>query len=810
MIRELNWSTAIRLLSVVLLCNLWATGASAQGVMLEGIVTDEQTGEAILGAVVTIPELQKGAETDETGKYVLRDIPLGIYTLRVTYTGYADYTKQGLRLEGLRNTLNIQVRSMDVQVGEVVIQAPNFERPATELVSTRSISVEQIQTNPGGNQDISRALQSLPGVAAPGGFRNDLIIRGGAPNENVYYLDGIEVPNINHFATQGSGGGPTGIIPSYMVQSVKFQTSGFSAKYDNTLSSVLDFELATANSERFQNLINVSGTEAGLAFDTPIGKKIKVTSSIRRSYLDLLFRAFQLPFLPDYWDVATKAVYQINPKNSLTYIHIGALDDFRRNVPQDATLEQQTILDGLPTIRQKTFTQGVVFKHLTSSGYWNVALSRNFLFNDLYRFRPMTDERDTLQSFNTFEAETKLRFNYVAVKKGWEIQAGGVVQWVQYDLNSRFNGTIPIFITPDSVIGQPFAAVASNNLSYFRYGLHGSIARSFLRNRLRTCFGLRTDLNSFTTDGNNPLNTLSPRLSVSYALTDKWALNASVGVYYKIPPNVLLGYTTASGETPNRNLPYTRSTHFVLGGEFKPNPDWLFSLEGFYKLYANYPVSANTGISLANLGSNYDVFGNTPVLGVGDGRAYGAEFLAQKAFSGNFYGILAYTLYWSEFSGLTNLNERPVETEFIRSAWDYRHIITVTAGWRFGKKQSWELSGRLRLSGGLPYTPVNVELSRLIYPVTGQAVEDFTRLNQAQTGFFAQADLRIDKRWFFKKWTLNLYMDLQNALPLDNPGPPSFTLLRDGMGFQTGPNNFTFLTDASTTLVPSIGIRVKY
>ncbi len=774
---------------------------------LEGRVSDEITGEPLAGARVEIVETKQGALSDEDGRYQIRNVPLGTYTLRVSYVGYAEFVQYQLRLESGNTNYNVKLKELGTEVDAVVIRAAPFQRSSTELVSTRSIGVEQIQTNPGGNQDVSRALQALPGVGASIGFRNDLIIRGGAPNENVFYLDGIEVPNINHFATQGAGGGPQGLIPSYLIERVSFQTSGFGAQYDNTLSSVLDFDLQTANSERFQNLLTASATEFGLAFDTPIGKKVKLTSSIRRSYLDLLFKVIELPFLPEYYDVATKVDWQINPRTRLTYLHIGAWDNFKRNYPRDPDLETQAIIDALPGITQRTFTQGFNLKRSTKRGAVSLVLSRNFLFNTFERNKPLTDPAERLLDFESFEAETKLRINGIETRGPWEFRYGGVLQFAQFYVDSRGSVIIPVQLPDGSLTGFEQQIRQDDRLEFWRWGLHASLSRRF--RRFRSTLGLRTDGNSFTDTGNDLLATLSPRLSLAYALSERWTANASTGTYYKLPSYTVLGFAP-DGQFVNSGAKYIESTHYVAGFEYKPADDWLFSLEGFLKAYKDYPVSLRSGLSLANLGSDFGIFGNEPVASVGRGRAYGVEFFGQKLLTDKLYGILAYTLFWSEFTGIDTATGRPND-RYIRSAWDNRHLVSLTGGYRFGRNKSWEFSARLRALGPAPFTPWNIELSRQTYPITGEGQLDWERLNTAETGWFSLLDVRIDKRWFFPRWSLNLFLDIQNATNNPNNGPPSFTLRRTSpTTFATGPDNWILLENAGASVLPSIGVRIKF
>jgi hypothetical protein len=803
-----SWTHCLMLVALSLLST---TTIQAQNCTIEGRVIDAQTNEALSDVSVTLAQAGLGAITDSAGRYVIRNIAPGNYTLKASLVGYAPFEAFQVRIEFGTTSYQIQLQPLDNKTETIEITGSVLSKNSSELVSMRTLEAEFIQTNPGGNQDISRALQSLPGVSTPVGFRNDLIIRGGAPNENVFYLDGIEVPNINHFATQGSGGGPSGIIPSYMIQRVKFQTSAFSAKYDNVLSSAMDFELLTANSERFQSLINVSPIEFAVGLDSPIGKKVRITSSLRRSYLDFLFKGIGLPFLPSYWDVTTKVVWDINPKTSLTYIHIGALDNFTRNVPENASLEQDAILDGLPTIIQRTFTQGANLKRLTSNGFWTLALSRNFLINDFEQYRPLTDAQEKRLDYESFEAETKLRWNSYQVFDKWEINYGLTAQWVQFNLDSKGIIYTPVIEADTSfVIKTPFSV--SNDLSFLRYGGHANVSRAWFNNRFRGTFGIRMDGNSFTDDGHQVLQTLSPRIQGSIAVSPRFSLNGSVGVYYRLAPYVLLAYSERDSNNnvfnPNKSLPYVRSTHFVFGGEFKPNSSLLISVESFLKLYDNFPVSESQGTSLANLGASFDLFGNERVLGKGLGRAYGAELLLQKFFTGSWYGIFSYTFFVSEYTGI-DLTTRKTSNNYIRSAWDQRHIVSITGGYRFGKNKSWEISARVRASGGSPFTPVNTDSSIQVYPLTGEPVLDWNRLNQSTTDIFYQADLRVDKRYFFKKWSLNVYLDIQNVTGNENFGPPAFTMRRDANGFLNPPES-VFIRDGQTTLVPALGVRIKY
>src|SRR5690606_15020659 len=234
---------------------------------------------------------------------------------------------------GNTSVINFQLLEETTTLSQVVVVAGPSAAVATieTPLSVQRLSTEEIKSNPGGNFDISKVIQSLPGVGTStgvSGVRNDIIIRGGAPNENVYYLDGIEVPVINHFTTQGSAGGPQGILNVSFIEEVTLSTSGFHARYDNALSSVFQFRQKTGNTKRLQGNVRLSGTEVAATFDGPLSPKTTFLLSARRSYLEFLFRLIDLPIRPDYWDFQFKTTTRINPKTTLSFLGIGAIDEF--------------------------------------------------------------------------------------------------------------------------------------------------------------------------------------------------------------------------------------------------------------------------------------------------------------------------------------------------------------------------------------------------------------------------------------------------------------------------------------------------
>ncbi|GGG28189.1 TonB-dependent receptor [Pontibacter amylolyticus] len=793
----------------------------AQSGVITGTVRDANTKEALIGVSVQVVGAQLGTVTNENGAYRIDNIPLGSYTLQSSYIGYQALSKFNVNVtSGNAQIINFELVPATSQLGEVEVVARRRQSAAiADIVtplSVQSLSTEEIRSNPGGNFDISKVVQVLPGVATSGtggGSRNDLIIRGGAPSENVYYLDGIEIPLINHFTTQGSAGGATGILNVSFIEDLKVSSSAFDARYDNALASVFEFRQRYGNPERFSGNVRLSGSEFATTLEGPLSPKTTYLVSARRSYLQFLFKLLDLPIRPNYWDFQYKVDHKIDNKTSLSFIGVGAIDEFAFGVPRKSTPESEYILRSIPSNNQWNYTTGVSMKRLVNDGYVNLALSRNAFNIELEKEEAAQEggtPQPTLQS-NSRETENKLRLDVNKYRNGFKYAYGVSGQYVQFtnDIFSLIRNEVR---DENGNLVQPAITVNyDTNLDFFRYGAFGQVSRSVLNNRLGLSFGLRTDMNSFTDKGRNPLKTLSPRLSASYLLTDKWTINGSWGTYYKLPTYTVLGYQE-NNNFLNRSADYIRSIHYVLGTEFLPREDLRFTVEGFYKDYSNYPVSLRDGISLANQGGDFGSIGNEAVSTTGKGRAYGAEFYVQKKLTGTVFGVLSYTYVVSEFAG--------TDGRYVSSAWDYRHLASGLLGKKLPR--NWEFGAKYRYAGGAPATPFDLEASQRNYASLGVGILDYTRLNTERLRPFSQLDVRIDKKWNFNRITLDLFLDIANVLGSNTPGFDRYTFQRneDNTGFATTDGNPlrldggnaipVILKNDDGNLVPTLGFIVEF
>ncbi len=784
---------------------------TAQSGVIKGRVSNKLNREPVAFANVLVEGTDKGAVTDENGNYEITGLAPGLYNVRVSFVGFADAAEYEIQVSNARAAVvNIEMEENAQALTEVVVKSPPFRKTEESPVSLRTIGVAEIMRNPGGNRDISRVVQTLPGVTTPASFRNDLIIRGGAPNENRFFLDDVEVPVINHFATQGASGGPVGILNVNFLQEVDFYSSAFPANRGNAASSVFNFRQRDGRDDRLGGTFMVSATDIGASLEGPIGDKTTFLVSARRSYLQLLFQAFGLPFLPTFNGFQAKVKTKFDSRNELYFIGLGAIDQFRLNLEANETEEQQFLLDVLPVSPQWNYTNGLVYKHYTSNGFWTVVLSRNMLNNESEKYAGNDDSREDnlILRYRSQEIENKLRVEHTLRKGIWKTTYGFGYERVTYN-NRTFNR---IFTS-----SGPQTVNFSSAFGMNKYYAFAQLSSKFLGDRLVLSGGLRADANDYAPQMANPLDQLSPRISASYNLTDRIAANFNTGIYFQLPPYTLMGYQE-DGRFVNRDngLRFIRNDHLTAGLEWNTTSNARITLEGYYKRWHHYPFLLRDSLTLANLGGDFGILGNEPALSRSRGRSYGLEFLFQQRLYKGLYGIVSYTLGWSAFE---DKNGR-----FVPSSWDARHIANVALGKKF--KRDWEVGINWRFQSGLPFTPFSeASALRLNWDVNNRGIFDYNLLNTRRRNAANAVDIRVDKKWFFKKWSLNVYVDIENLtgnavgneqLLLDRPLDENKRPV--GPGVVVNPDapleqqryKLKTINDAQGTVLPSIGLMIDF
>ena len=758
---------------------------------LNGYIYDSKSQLPLLGANVIVEGTKKGAISDENGFFEITDITPNSYNLSISYIGYQSKIIYNIIIKSKGNqTLEILLIESSEKLDEIILYESPFKKSSETPLSINTFSRVEIESYPGADNDVTKVVQSMPGLSpSVGGFRNDIIIRGGAPNETVYYLDEIEIPNINHFSTQGSAGGPQGMINISFIDEVTLSTSAFGVEYDNPLSGVLQFNQKDGNPQEISGNFRFGASDSAITIEGPVSNdnenKTTFIFSARKSYLQFLFKLIGLPIRPDYWDFQWKINHKIDDYNSINFIGLGAIDDFSVEAPDDFDFTQQSFLEQVPIIQQNSATSGVswIKKFKDRKGQFIMALSTNKLKNIFSKYND-NEQLDGLYFKNdSHEWETKLRAKTVNYIKDWKIIWGGNIQYSDY-----FNNTSDIYNQVEYL----------TKVNFYKYGLFGNVSRSFLENRLDISIGVRADEDSFS-DGSNMLDNLSPRISSSYSITKdrklKW--NSSVGIYYKIPTYTVLGFKDISGNFSNRNAKYTKSNHFVTGFDYAIGSASKISIEGFIKQYDQFPISIIDGVSLANKGADFEVLGNENIITNGKGKTRGIELLFQQKLTNNFYGILSYTFFKSEFTDING--------NYLPSVWDSKHLSSFSGGYKLNK--NWEFSSRWRFSGKTPYVPYNLDASLANYP---NMILDYSQLGSVKLANFSQVDVRLDKKWSKEKISINFFIEILNLLSQKIPTPTEYGLDRNDNGNIITPLNLVEVDVNRESIIPSFGFSIDF
>ena len=783
---------------------------SKENGIIEGRIFNASSNEPIPFASLIIWGTNIGTVSDLDGNFSFTGIKPGYVQIAASTVGFENYLSEEFQVTNARKAfIDVPMNEMSVEVQEVVVKASPFRKKEESPVSLRRIGIEQIEKNPGGNRDISKVIQSFPGVASTPAFRNDVIVRGGGPSENTFYLDGIEIPNLNHFATQGASGGPVGIINVDFIREVNFFSGAFPANTADAMSSVLDMKQVDGNKEKLVIKGSVGASDLALTLNGPISENTTFIASARRSYLQFLFSVLELPFLPTYNDFQFKTKTRLDEKNEITFIGLGAIDQFKLNLDANETPDQKYILSYLPVNEQWNYTIGGVFKHFRSNGVDSWVLSRNYLNNNSYKYLDNIDTNIKTLDYSSAEIENRFRYERTTLYSNQvKLIYGAGLVYAKYYNNTENN----IFLDSD-----PVTLVYETDAKMFHYNAFSQISKPLFNNRLITSFGLRADASTYSSAMNNPLKQLSPRLSFSYALTTNMNLNFNTGRYYQRPPYTSMGYKV-DGEYINKSLglKYIQSDHIVAGFELLPNDNSQITVEGFYKHYSNYPFSISDSVPLSTKGADYGTFGDEAVTPISSGRAFGIEILgrAQKLLS--FNTIFSYTYVRSEFEDLRNGRDE----EWIPSSWDNKHLLNLTATRTF--KNDWYFGFKWRYVGGAPYTPYNFEKSEIkaAWDAQGAPYLDYASFNTLRLKGFHQLDVRVDKQFYFDKWSLNVYLDIQNLYNFK--ADESNRLIRNSFIEGPGYNDIYFenglekyeleeiSTDGSGTVLPTVGIIVEF
>lgn len=782
---------------ILLCCLCWNVFAAEY--QIKGVVIDKSTRQPLEFVNVLVVGLGIGASTDANGNFLITQVPPGIYRLQASFLGYKTELTPEYRVNHVTPYVQIELEEENASLNEVVVTASPFQKVPESPVSLRVIGLQEIEKAPGANRDISKVVQNYPGVAfSPIGYRNDLIVRGGGPSENRFYLDGVEIPNINHFSTQGASGGPVGLIDADLIRSVKFYSGAFPADKGNALSSVLDFSLRDGDMERNSLKATLGASEVSLSSNGHIGNKTSYLVSVRQSYLQALFKILGLPFLLAYTDASFKIKTRFDSHNELTLLGLGGIDRMKLNLGIEGE-DAEYMLSYLPEINQETYTVGGVYRHYSQRHVQSIVLSQSYLNNRnvKYRDNDESSEENLTLRLGSIEQETKLRMENTSSWSVWKVKAG-------FDLNySRYKSNEYRKVFANALREYDY----HTDLSLWRWGMFASVDYAAPDKSFTASMGVRTDGNNYSDKMKELWRQLSPRLSVSYRLIEGLTLSGHVGLYYQLPSYTALGFKGEEGEYVNRHLDYISVSQESLGLSWTPNENMELSVEGFYKLYGHMPFSLSDQIPLSCKGNDYGTIGNEALSSEAKGRSYGVELMFKWLLTQKLNLSSSLTIFKSEFKD-------GEQGSYVPSAWDNRFILNMSGTYNFPKH--WSLGAKVSCIGGSPYTPYDVEKSSLVeaWNVQGRAYYDYSRYNQERLPVFGQLDVRVDKTFYLKKCMLGFYLDIQNitASKLRQPDALMSTGQIENPSAPLSEQRYVMksIRQESGTLLPTLGITFEY
>jgi len=726
--------TAAVVLSILLSCGVAAQtdSTSRKTGGLKGQIVDAQTRSPLSGASLLILGSQQGTGADADGHFSLKDVPVGSCKVKFSSIGYETLVKTDVIVRSGRATyLQVELSPRPLETQGVVVQADYFPETPAEPTGSTAFNGEEVRRSAGAGGDVSRIVSILPSVAKTNDQSNCLAVRGGSPAENSFYLDNIEIPNINHYPLQGSSGGPIGLLNNDFIQDVSFSAGGFSAIYGDRLSSVTDITFREGDRDQFDAQLEMGLAGLGAVAEGPIArKKGSWMLSIRRSYLDLLVDAIGTGVAPRYSDYQGKVVYNLSPRHKVEVLGVAGVDfiDFSKSQAKDQGNEAYGSYKGYE------YAMGANWQFLwNKQGYSETSVSilgdrMDSKFRETKSDLLLSDGNNKQQSYQ-FRNVNHYRLNDAAYTE-FGVEGKHVVSHRNFyygEYTNSLGDTIPAGRTDDRIESSKEAAFADLTLTPLP--------------RFSTTMGLRYDRFEY-----NKHSHLSPRLAFSLKLNPQTSLNASTGVYYQ---NLPLAVLTQSEDSQKLKDPV--AYHFVLGLTRLLSENTRLTVEGYYKKNDHYPLDpAQPQLFIVDLfaaGRSFTVING--LVDRGRAESYGIELTLQKKLVRGVYGIACGSYSKSRYEGLDGI--------WRNRDYDNRFIFGVEGGYKPNNK--WEFSLRWVYAGGPPYTPLDIDASAAI----NRSVLDKNRVNELRYPAYHSLNLRVDRRYTFSHTNLVTYLAIWNA-----------------------------------------------
>lgn len=735
-------SSISKYLSVVLILGMTISAIAKDTIPvggIEGRIVDSDTKSELTGANLLLIGTSFGASADIDGKYQIQSVPAGSYSVQCTYLGYATKIIPDIIVKPGRFTqVNIELTETAIETGGVTVTPSYFSATEAEPVSAVAMSYEEIRRAPGSAGDVSRIIMSLPSVAKVNDTRNNLVVRGGSPVENGYYVDGMPIPNINHFPAQGASGGAMGVLNVDFIEDVKFYAGGFSAEYGDRLSSITDIRYREGSTNGLEGQIDMGMIGLGAVLEGPLqNERGAWFVSARRSYLDLVVNAFDVEAsaIPDYGDLQGKISYNLSDKHRLTFLNVLGIDDSK--IKKDDAIDNKENFYGQADWIANT--TGLNWRWLWGKrGYSSTSLTHNYMSWDSEWKEALTT--DLLTKDKSTEQRTTLRnTNHLVTASGSALDAGFETQFVAAALDYTIAQDIDPFgnTTPEIIRNEDIQSVKAGVFASFRQKF-GS--------RVTVTPGVRFDYFDY-----NDHSQISPRLSFSYLLTSTTTLNGAYGRYYQFLPLLLLS------QSPQfKDLDEPAADHIVLGVSHLLSKTTRMTVEVYDKYYTNLPLDPDQPLlSVIDESSGEDNFtAHERLVDTGAARTSGVELMIQKKLAEDFYGLISGSVFRSRY--------RDYNGTWRNRIYDNRWMATIEGGYK--PNLSWDFSLKWVFAGGAPYTPFDQSASSAV----NSGILNEQQVNESRLPDYHSMNIRVDRRFHYRASSLIVYLSVWNVYGREN------------------------------------------
>lgn len=677
---------------------------------IRGTIVDKQSQLPLVGAKISIVNSDpiKGAVTDANGKFSMVDVIPGRYDLKAEMMGYKETTLSNIIVTtGKEIVLDVSLEEKVTSMTEVSVKAKrNTMNNALTTVSGRAFTMEEVNRYAGGRSDPARMAANFAGVSSPDDSRNDLIIRGNSPIGVLYRIEGLNIPNPNHFSTVGTTGGPVSAINTNLLRNSDFMTSAFPAEYGNANAGIFDLGLRNGNAEKREHTFQI-GALTGIELNTegPI-RKDKGSSYLLgyRYAFTGVAQAIGLPIgtaaTPFYQDLTFKinggitkfgrfTLFGMGGKSHIDFLHT-ELDstDLFADPSKDSYFTSDIALLGLKhfiRVNDKSYFNTVLGGTYSGSNYLQDSLS-------IADVASRTIENKTTRLNYSLNTSFNSKINSHLF-----IKAGVLAELLYVDLYYRNRENTADWIQIWDQVNQ---TALIQGYAHAKYSVNDQLTLNL---------GLHSQhlvLNSS--------NSIEPRVGVKYQVNKNSNLNVGFGMHSQMQPSDLYFYqypdSTGQMQLTNKDLDFTRSKHFVIGFELLPFKDWRIKTEVYYQQLTNVPIDRfASSFSMLNAGASFYPTENGNLVNEGKGRNYGLEMTIEKSFSKGYYALITGSLYESKYTGSDNIERN--------TAFNGKFVYNVLAGKevKVGKAKRHALTFDIKMTqaGGRYYTPVDLVSSQL-------------------------------------------------------------------------------------------------